>query len=120
MQTELSFLLDLLLNHPLQKGTKRAITARITEVEQSLPWSTQVSLSSPVSPPVITTPSIALQAPSTQAILLANPDLIPKATQPEIIAKTPEAIKALESRQAAINAAITGTVEKGQTRPRRF
>jgi len=36
MKTELQFLLDLLLNHKLPKGTKKLITDRIGEVENNI------------------------------------------------------------------------------------
>ena len=104
--SELSFLIELLLNHKLQKQTKEAIKVRINEVEQNL--------SAPTSPARTELPKpalVAMQAPSTQQIMEKHPD---------VIAQTPAAAAALKSREEAIQAAMTGKIEKGQTSPRRF
>ena len=103
--TELSFLINLLLNHKLQKQTKEAIKVRISEVEQniSIPSAPKTEQPKPA--------LVAMQALSTQQILEKNPD---------IIAQTPAAAQALKSREEAIQAAMSGKIEKGQTHPRKF
>lgn len=139
--TELTFLIDLLLNHKLQKPTRDAIAARLKEVETNLsaraPLTTaQVDLARLKSAPL--PPHIASQSPSMQAIMLRNPDLAQGtfeavaletiaaakgAAEPRtvaIIAQTPAAAAAMASRQQAIRTSISGKPEKGLTSPRKF
>ncbi len=110
--TELSFLIELLLNHKLQKVTKDAIAERIKEasgpnaIQQHVPNGVR-SLS----------PMVAMQSPSTQAILDRNPDLV---VPIESVGQTPAAQAAIASRQQAIAQALSGKPEKGQTSPRKF
>jgi hypothetical protein len=113
--TELSFLLDLLLNHKLPKGTKEAITARIKEIEdrQAQPLA------------YVQRPPRTAQSPSTQRILdeMAQEQGVSHtviATNPPMIAQTPAAAAALAARQEAISIALSGKEEKGRTRPRKF
>lgn len=58
--TELQFLLDLLLNHKLPKGTKALIADRVGEISKSMPQATakanpgvvaQLQTSAPLAPP---------------------------------------------------------------------
>lgn len=129
--TELSFLVELLLNHKLTKPTKDAIALRIKEVESNLPQSTQlpITASSGYITPVRPIKDPTAQAPSTQAILNADPTVtghvIPPLpaegpVQPAQIAKTQAAVQALNARQEAIRIAISGKEEKGRTSPRKF
>lgn len=132
--SELSFLLELLLNHKLSKATKDLIQSRIKEVEASLHTSTPTQVRAP-------TPTSSLspmpgvhsnQAPSTQAMLAKYPDLAAK-TPPSLpishtkepavvpveeIAQTPAAAKALADRAAAI--ASAGKTLPGLSSPRKF
>ena len=121
--TELTFLVELLLNHRLQKSTKDLIAARIGEVQEEFSR-TAPELSRHQRPIVAqSNPAFANQAPSMQAIMARNPDLsgaiqvpdayntITVATAPEpvaVIAQTPAAVAALNSRQQAINEAMSG------------
>ena len=120
MQTELSFLIELLLHHKLEGKSKDLIQQRIQDVEARLSslkfhemkHSSAVASQNPV---------IAMQAPSTQRIMERNPDLIQAPTAPvpvDEIAQTPVAMAALQSRQEAL--ANAGKIEKGRDRPRKF
>lgn len=109
--TELSFLLDLLMNHKLPKLTKQLIAARIKEVEQML-QTTSVTLNTKHGKvPVYASPYIK---EDEKIFLSQEPSPIPV----EEIAQTPAAAAALASRQQAIM--NRGTIEKGQTSPRKW
>ena len=118
MQTELSFLIELLLHHKLDGKTKELIQARIQEVEAGL--SSRGGCGCKVTAAVqASNPIMAMQAPSTQAILARNPDLISTAPVPVAeIAQTPAAMAAMASRQEALSGA--GKIEQGRDRPRKF
>lgn len=124
--TELSFLLDLLLNHKLPKATREAVTERVKDVEDSYIIASRRH--EPTMPYVSPAPAIAMQAPSTQAILARNPDLVaampmPAVPEPQpvaVVGQTPAAIAALNSRQQAINNAIGGKTDKETGRPRKW
>jgi hypothetical protein len=77
--TELSFLIDLLLNGRLQRTVQEKVKARISEVEANM-----------------SLPQAVKQFQRVQASLEA----------PISIAQTPEAAKALADRQAAIQGSI--------------
>ncbi len=106
--TELSFLLDLLLEHKLPKAAKDAVRARIKFVEGCV----RIDQPRPViAPAMAANPIVAQQAPSMQALMAKHPDLIPAAAEPApvaVIAQTPAAAAALASRQEAIAAAQAG------------
>ena len=123
--TELSFLLDLLLDHKLPKATREAITDRIRGFD----------VRHPINPITYQTPSQrppkTAQSPSTQRILdeMANEGLVlspePQAIHeapgmPAQIAQTPAAAIALAQRNEAIRIATSGKEEKGRTSPRKF
>lgn len=124
--TELSFLVDLLVNHKLPKATAEVVLARLKEVEVTLAASREIQF--PLQPrmqhqvpgPLPGPP----QAASTMAILARNPDLaaaIPDApVKVENIAQTPATAAAMASRQKAIAASMAGTVDKETGRPRKF
>lgn len=139
--TELTFLLDLLLNHKLPMATRVAITERVKEVEQRLNQAPQqfVPRGTPAPVPQNLPPHLVGQSPSTIAAMMRNgfvPEVVREAqlegmpnpplpvpeqpTQPAIIAQTPAAMAALNDRQAAISQAISGKPEKGRTSPRKF
>ena len=120
MVSELSFLIELLLNHELTKPTKDLIASRIKDVEQSL---------SPRSTHVYTTPTAGItQAPSTLALMAKHGDIIvPSVPAPEMpavpvehIAKTPLAADAMNRRNQLLQDAVAGKVDKGRTSPRKF
>lgn len=126
--TELSFLIELLLNHELPKPTKDLIASRIKEVEGRL---TQYPQSIPymqAAQPVKTTLS---QAPSTLALMAKYGDIVhstipipvpqmPPVIPVEQVAQTPATAAAMNSRNEAIAQALSGKPEKGATRPRKF
>lgn len=133
MDSELTFLLKLLLEQPLNKATKKIISERMTEVELSL----RIGPSAPFirHSPVTATPQSQVkgsQSPSMQAILDRNPDLaaasvvvpvsevLVEPQQPAVIAHTPATASALAGRQEAIRIATSGKEEKGRTSPRKF
>lgn len=123
--TELSFLLDLLLNHKLQKSTRELIAARLKEISDGVPL--QAAAVRSVALPA----HMAQQAPSMQAIMARNPDLAGHAptiniaaSEPAapvaVIAQTQAAVAAMNSRQQAINESLAGKVDKNTGRPRKF
>ncbi len=146
--TELTFLVDLLLNHKLPKLTRDAVAARIKEVEAGIGFAPpqrmapQPAMARPQNLP----PHIANQSPSMQAIMLRNPDLIqgpggtglvkeysgdtpppptyiipaPEPQPVAIIAQTPAAVNAMNERAATIRQGMSGKPEKGRTSPRKF
>lgn len=129
--TELSFLIDLLLNHKLPKPTKEAVAERLKTVEANLMFAPMRSLPQAILPQPVGMPP---QAQSTLAAMArhaaaanepypagVSPQVTPATDTPvAVIGQTPAAIAAMNSRQAAISAAISGKPEKGATRPRKF
>jgi len=136
--SELSFLLELLLNHKLAKPTKEAITNRVKEVEANLSYK-----------PVQTVAPIGGKVPDTRTKLVggvqqsasmaaqiaemeAEYGVVPVSVEPAqhnvqndpqpvaVIAQTPAAMAALQARNTAIAIAHSGKEEKGRTSPRKF
>lgn len=111
--TELSFLLELLLNHKLPKKTKDTIKTRIDEIQMS----THIN-NRPVRIAGIQ------QAPSMQkAIEELEAEKLQKPPNPiniEGYANTPQAAQALLRRQELINNTLQGKEEKGRTSPRKY
>lgn len=122
--TELTFLLDLLLNHKLPMATKVAVTERIKEVEARLTVGNMGPIGVARTNAPVTLPShLANQAPSTIAALARHPDLMAALEAPTpvaTIAQTPAAQAAIAHRQEMINQAVSGKPEKGRTSPRKF
>jgi len=119
--TELSFLIDLLLNHELPKPTKDLIADRIRDVEAKISHPMRVNLSPP--------PVGQLQAASTLAAMArhADPSLViapapemPKIEPVAVIAQTPATAAAMNHRNETISAAIAGKVDKSNGRPRKW
>lgn len=142
--TELTFLLDLLLNHKLPMATRVAITERVKEVEQRLNQAPMQMVPRGTAAPVPQNlpPHLVGQSPSTIAAMTRN-GFVPESPRTEgvitntvefrgiqiqppepqsvtVIAQTPAAMAALNDRQAAISQAISGKPEKGRTSPRKF
>ncbi len=136
MISELSFLIELLLEHDLKPETKKALQLRIKDVEAGLrDWSiSKVNTGNaimggahtPVAHLCGTKP--AGQAASTLAAFARhglNPEapIVPPPPAPEpvaVIAQTPAAQAAMASRNQAINESIAGKVNKDTGRPRKF
>ncbi len=145
--TELTFLVDLLLNHKLPKMTRDAVAVRIKEVEANIGFALpqRMAPAPAMARPQNLPPHIASQSPSMQAIMLRNPDLVPgpggagmiekfsgdpppptyivPAPEPApvaVIAQTPAAVNAMNERAATIRQGMSGKPEKGRTSPRKF
>lgn len=104
--TELTFLVELLLNHRLQKPTRDAVATRIKEVEEAI---AHLPPQSPVRPnPIVSSRDVAAR----------HPEMAPEPVL--AIAQTPAAAAALNSRAEAIQSAMSGKPEKGRTSPRKF
>jgi len=119
--TELTFLVELLLNHKLPKPTKDLVAQRIKEVEES--FAARPAL--PIQPKQAIPAHLANQAPSTLAALARHPDLMAQMAPPDpqpvaVIAQTPAAVAAMASREQAIASAMSGKPMKGETSPRKF
>lgn len=113
--SELSFLIDLLLNQKLSKPVKELIAARIREIEaRPQPTVKHPGLGVPIPA------HLSQQSPSTIANLLKEDS----GTLPQPIAVTAQASQALEQRNAAIRAARAGPFDAkpdpGRTSPRKF
>lgn len=118
MISELSFLLDLLLNHKLPKPTKDLIAKRIGEVE--------ANLSTVPIRPAAQVHSGPPQAASTLALMAKHGELppvsVPQAA-PEpvaVIAHTPATAAAMQARSESIAAALSGRVDKNTGQPRKW
>ncbi len=124
--TELSFLIELLLNHKLPKETKECIAGRIKEIQlfssNNQPWPNEVhtQIASPKSLGIS-------QAPSTLAAMAKHGDIPPlPPTEPQgpipvaVIAQTPATTAALQARQESIRQAMSGKPMPGETKPRKF
>lgn len=108
--SELSFLLDLLLNEKLSKAVKEKITERIKLFEQNLTLVKPVVLAS-------------MQAPSTIAALqrqAAEVGQVGAIETPAGAITTVKAAMAIQDREKAIAQAQSGKPEPGRTSPRKF
>lgn len=105
--TELTFLVELLLNHRLQKPTKDAVATRIKEVEAAI---AQLPPQSPLRP--MPAPAVV----SSRDVAARHPEVVPVVA----VAQTPAASAALASRQQAINESLAGKINKDTGRPRKF
>ena len=129
--SELSFLIELLLNHKLPKVTRDLVAQRISVVEAT------VSKSPQAQPIVVGSINRSprdpnAQSASTAALLAKDPaaapglpnavsqDQLPPPQPVTIVAQTPLAAAALQSRQDAIRVATSGKEERGRTSPRKF
>ena len=111
--SELSFLLELLLEHELQKDTQKLIRERIKEIEAK----PQLGYNRPM---------IAGQAPSMQrAVADLEEDKaiqanFAQAQNPAHTAQSPAVAQAMAHRAALIAQATSGVEEKGRRSPRKF
>ncbi len=120
--SELSFLIELLLNHDVPKTTKDLIASRIKEVEVNLTLNQ-------VRPQVVQPQAIhgVPQAASTLALMAKHGDIapVPMPEMPPIvpveqIAQTPATAQAMSARANAIAASLNKTVDKTTGRPRKW
>lgn len=130
--SELSFLIELLLNHDLPKASKDLIASRIKEVEINLTANTSLKYPPPINVTYVTPDKKTAQAPSTLAIMAKHGDLpemapafIPPVEQVAQIAQTPAAAVALNARNEAISKAaaskpLAGKPDSGRTSPRKW
>lgn len=102
--TELSFLIDLLLNHKLPKATRDAVAERIRDVE----------VAAPVRPHMPVIP----QALSSRDVAARHPEVAPEPVA--VVAQNATTQAALASRQQAIAESMAGKVDKTTGRPRKF
>lgn len=130
--TELSWLVDLLVNFKLSKSVKDHVLSRIKEIDARGSQFSPQNMSRPES----TLPAhLQSQSPSTIANFLKNPQaggtisgttivVSPAATEPIVditaVVASPAAAQAMQSRQEALNAALSGKREPGRTSPRKF
>jgi hypothetical protein len=122
--TELSFLIELLLNHDLPKATKDLIAERIKEVESKL-YVTQSPKPALQQVSYVTGPQ---QAPSTLAAMARHenlPPIIPAPEMPPIppvehIAQTAATAAAINHRNEVIAAALSRKIDKQSGRPRKW
>ncbi len=108
MKSELSFLLELILDETTPKPIKAKLVKRVQDVEknytthpvQNVPRGTK-SFPQMAVPNV---PIVAVQSPSMQKMMANNPDLIPQAVAPitPAVPVTPQAAQALQARQQMI------------------
>lgn len=126
--SELSYLIELLLNHDLPKATKDSVASRIRDVEGKL---TQPQFRVPNIHPG---PHIApTQAASTLALMAKHGDLpvlTPTPIMPPIepvtqVAQTPATAAAMNARNEAITRAtsakpLAGKPGEGRTSPRKW
>lgn len=111
MTTELSFLIELLLKHRLPATTKDLVAQRIKEVEEHLDSRMHVQMPARPLPP-----QVAMQSPSTQALMIKHgtagdmvPHMPPPAPEPvAIVAQTPATAAAMAERQNLIASAMAG------------
>lgn len=111
MKTPISFILDLILDYELPADAQKVCRKYVRELEGSM-QSNVVSRNQQTKPI-----HGAIQAPSTQRLL---DEMAAQTGAPLPIVASQQAAKAMESRQAAINQALSGLPEKGRTSPKKF
>lgn len=124
--TELGFLIDLMLNHKLPLATRKSIAERIKDVESTLSGGHRGNMAPAqgILQPRIR--SATDQAPSTAAAIAKHNGVVVERVEqhaPEpvaVIAQTPMAMAAMESRQRAISESIAGKTDKTTGRPRKW
>ena len=119
--TELSFLLDLLLNDETPLPIKKILKDRIKEVESNLSGNSAKVPFIPLVRSPLPNPTGVPQSASTLAALARQASEEPQESTPaEVVAHTAAAAIAMQDRQAAISAQVSGKPEKGRTSPRKF
>lgn len=120
--SELSWLIDLLLNHKLSLETKRHVKERITLVEEKLSHTPMGQPFVPFNYPTTTGMATVQmqQAPSTIALMQKYENFGAAPVIPGVAAATQATAMAMESRNRAIIQGETGKPEPGRTSPRKF
>ncbi len=139
--TELTFLVDLLLNHKLPKITRDAVAARIKDVENGIcernplvaagrgpVGRTVAAAAAPVPPHLVgqSASTIAAmmrheQAGAAPAVPIAQPDAAVVPAAPVVaVAQTGATAAAMAKRQQAIAAQISGKPIGEETSPRKW
>lgn len=126
---ELSFLVDLLLNHKLQKATKDALSDRIKGLATGV-MHIPVAAAPAVQPAQIaaqpwasTRAAMASHMPKVDAEARATIEAVQQHLEPKtvaVIAQTQATAAAMQSRNQAIAESIAGKVDKVTGRPRKF
>lgn len=111
MESEIQFLLKILLEQKLNPAVKQLFLTRIGEVETSIRSKGPVLSSYQ---PVVSNG----QAASTQALLAKHGMETPEV--PGIVIASQAAAQAVQSRNQAIQQAVSGKAEPGRTSPRKF
>lgn len=114
--TELSFLIDLLLNHKLPKVTKDIVAGRIRKIQQDIDMSKSLGELNEIKR------NLPAQI-SSRDVAQRNPELVPPPMPPipvEAIAQNAVTAAAVNSRNQAIAESIAGKVNKDTGRPRKF
>jgi hypothetical protein len=107
-ESEIQFLLKVLLEHQLTDEVRKLFLTRIGEVEKSL--------RATPAPRVSIRPAPTAQPESTQRIL---DEMAAKGDElPVVVAQSQVAMMAMQERQKALNAA--GKIEAGRSSPRKF
>jgi hypothetical protein len=123
MKTELSFLLDLLLNDITPLELKKLIAERIKEVELNLqpaPIQRPIPKSAQVSIPQEVIDANPGMGKAQLADLMRNQQSSPQDQTMAPVVVSPIAQAALQARQQAIQIAASGKPEPGRTSPRKF
>lgn len=128
--TELSFLLDLLLNEKLSKTVKEKLAARIRIVESSrdpdmakishlpIPGALAMIGGAPQSPSTVA--AMQRQMQENGGLVSPHPNTAQDIPTERIIAATPQTAAALQHREDAIKQGMSGKPEPGRTSPRKF
>lgn len=118
--TELSFLIDLLLNEKLSKSVKDKISVRVKEVEETIHVAPPVRAQQSLPPPRVI--NGAVQSPSTVAAMERQADGY--APPINVVVASPAAAQAMMNRNAALNEAINSTHNSkppaGRTSPKKW
>ena len=116
-------LFDIFLNDRLQKSTKEKLSKIIRAVARMRPPPDRFTiLNQSIRNPHAQAPSILAKYPdlANSNIGLVDPVIGPSAVPIEAIAQTPATAAAMQERQQAINASLSGKVEPGRTSPRKI
>lgn len=119
--TELSFLIDLILNEKLTKRLKERISERIKEIESQPQVPNWMPTHSRNAVPTVGVSIHDGQPESTKRLMEKHRIEEPlQIIQPQTSGVSLAAQQALQARNDAIMQAVSGREEKGRTSPRKF